>query len=59
MELDFVKDYFVIFYLSEIQELESLLYETLFTFIVTVAMGGYKDYTFDILKWKSICTSIF
>jgi len=50
MELDFVKDYFVIFYLSEIQELESSLYETLFTFIVTVAMGGYKDYTFDILK---------
>ena len=45
-----MKYYFVIFYLSEIQELESLLYETLFTFIVTVAMGGYKDYTFDILK---------
>jgi hypothetical protein len=45
-----VKYYFVIFYLSEIQELESLLYETLFTFIVTLTMGGYKDYTFDILK---------
>ena len=46
-----MKYYFVIFYLSEIQELESLLYETLFTFIVTVvAMGGYNDYTFDILK---------